>query len=68
MEEKAEKLAEYDQHLKTLGGRNSYSKTDPDATFMRRKEDAMNNGQTVVRLTRKARSESVVSLILSSYV
>ena len=26
--------------------RNSYSKTDPDATFMRMKEDAMNNGQT----------------------
>ena len=29
-----------------LGERNSYSKTDPDATFMRLKEDAMNNGQT----------------------
>ncbi|MCP9558127.1 transposase, partial [Prevotella copri] len=28
------------------GERNSYSKTDPDATFMRLKEDAMNNGQT----------------------
>ena len=47
LEEKAKKLAEYDRHLDTLGGRNSYSKTDPDATFMRRKEDAMNNGQTV---------------------
>ena len=47
LEEKAEKLAEYDRHLETLGERNSYSKTDPDATFMRRKEDAMNNGQTV---------------------
>ena len=46
LEEKAEKLAEYDRHLDTLGERNSYSKTDPDATFMRRKEDAMNNGQT----------------------
>ena len=42
----AEKLAEYDGHLKKLGERNSYSKTDPDATFMRLKEDAMNNGQT----------------------
>ena len=30
----------------TLGdGRNSYSKTDPDATFMRMKEDHMRNGQ-----------------------
>ncbi len=28
------------------GGRGSYSKTDHDATFMRMKEDAMNNGQT----------------------
>lgn len=32
--------------LKILGNRNSYSKTDKDATFMRLKEDAMNNGQT----------------------
>ena len=40
------KLNEYDRHLDTLGTRNSYSKTDPDATFMRMKEDAMNNGQT----------------------
>ena len=29
----------------TLGDRNSYSKTNPDATFMRMKEDAMLNGQ-----------------------
>ena len=46
LERKTAKLAEYDGHLKTLGGRNSYSKTDPDATFMRMKEDAMLNGQT----------------------
>ena len=32
--------------FKTMGeGRNSYSKTDPDATFMRMKEDHMKNGQ-----------------------
>lgn len=37
---------EYDNHLNTLGERNSYSKTDTDATFMRIKEDAMRNGQT----------------------
>ena len=41
-----DKLSEYDNHLETLGERNSYSKTDSDATFMRMKEDAMNNGQT----------------------
>ena len=46
LHEKADKLAEYDEHLEKLGERNSYSKTDPDATFMRLKEDAMNNGQT----------------------
>ena len=46
MEQMAEKLSEYDGHIDTLGNRNSYSKTDPDATFMRMKEDAMNNGQT----------------------
>ena len=40
-----EKLKEYTKKLYTLGDRNSYSKTDPDATFMRRKEDAMLNGQ-----------------------
>ena len=40
------KLDEYERHLEVLGERNSYSKTDPDATFMRMKEDAMNNGQT----------------------
>jgi len=39
------KLEEYEQHLHTLGNRNSYSKTDPDATFMRMKEDHMGNGQ-----------------------
>lgn len=36
----------YEQSLATMGeGRNSYSKTDPDATFMRMKEDHMRNGQ-----------------------
>ena len=28
-----------------MGERNSMSKTDPDATFMRMKEDRMRNGQ-----------------------
>ena len=39
------KLMEYETHLKTLGNRNSYSKTDKDATFMRMKDDHMKNGQ-----------------------
>lgn len=40
-----EKLKEYQQKEELLGKRNSYSKTDPDATFMRMKEDHMLNGQ-----------------------
>ena len=46
LEKHREKLGEYDSRLEQIGGRNSMSKTDPDATFMRMKEDAMNNGQT----------------------
>jgi hypothetical protein len=38
-------LSKYDEQEKQLAGRNSYSKTDPDATFMRMKEDHMLNGQ-----------------------
>ena len=40
------KMKEYEDKLEILGERNSYSKTDHDASFMRMKEDAMNNGQT----------------------
>ena len=46
LEKKRNKLQEYDQHLEIMGERNSCSKTDPDATFMHMKEDAMRNGQT----------------------
>lgn len=35
----------YDEHLATFGARNSFSKTDTDATFMRMKDDYMKNGQ-----------------------
>lgn len=46
LKEHADKLGEYDEKLRIMGDRNSYSKTDHDATFMRMKEDVMNNGQT----------------------
>lgn len=46
LEAQRNKLEEYDGRLEQIGERNSMSKTDPDATFMRMKEDAMNNGQT----------------------
>ena len=35
----------YDRSNRLFNGRNSYSKTDTDATFMRMKEDHMRNGQ-----------------------
>ena len=40
-----DKLNEYDDREKQLAGRNSLSKTDPDASFMRMKEDHMTGGQ-----------------------
>lgn len=40
-----ENLAKYEQQQAILGERNSFSKTDPDATFMHMKEDHMKNGQ-----------------------
>ena len=46
LEKHRDKLDEYDGRLEQIGERNSMSKSDPDATFMRMKEDAMNNGQT----------------------
>jgi len=39
------KLEKYEESLKIMGDRNSYSKTDTDATFMRMKDDHMKNGQ-----------------------
>ena len=45
LEEYLSKLKEYNQKIHICGERNSYSKTDHDATFMRMKEDAMGNGQ-----------------------
>jgi len=44
-EEHLPKLQKYEKDLIILKERNSYSKTDSDATFMRLKEDHMKNGQ-----------------------
>ena len=41
-----QKNLEYQTQIAVAGERNSYSKTDHDATFMRLKEDPMRNGQT----------------------
>lgn len=46
LKELMERWEGYERSLAIMGeGRNSYSKTDEDATFMRMKEDHMRNGQ-----------------------
>jgi len=40
-----ENLRKYEEQEAQMDGRNSMSKTDPDATFMRMKDDHMQNGQ-----------------------
>lgn len=45
LDEYRNRLKKYNKYLHIAGERNSFSKTDPDATFMRMKEDAMKNGQ-----------------------
>ena len=40
-----DKQSKYDEYNSIFNGRNSFSKTDNDATFMRMKEDHMKNGQ-----------------------
>jgi transposase len=43
--EELPRLKKYETELDKIGDRNSLSKTDEDATFMRMKEDHMKNGQ-----------------------
>ena len=45
LEEYLERKHKYKEYFSILDGRKSFSKTDPDATFMRMKEDHMLNGQ-----------------------
>ena len=40
-----ERKLKYQRDFEIFDERNSYSKTDPDATFMRMKDDYMKNGQ-----------------------
>lgn len=39
------RMKKYEDYQVTFGGRNSFSKTDSDATFMRMKDDHMHNAQ-----------------------
>ena len=61
------KLKEYTSHIHICGDRSSYSKTDPDATFMRMKEDHMLNGQLkpAYNLQHGVDSEFIVWLTIS---
>jgi len=45
LEEYIARQKKYDDYNHSFGERNSFSKTDRDATFMRMKEDHMRNGQ-----------------------
>ena len=45
LQDDAERQAYYEDCNQIFGKRNSFSKTDPDATFMCMKEDYMRNGQ-----------------------
>lgn len=45
IKERKQKMVHYETDHLIFGARNSYSKTDHDATFMRVKEDPMKNGQ-----------------------
>jgi len=44
----SEKLLKYEKQERLLGKRNSYSKTDPDATFMRMKNDLLRAGYNIL--------------------
>lgn len=45
IQEFKERQEKYNTHNQLFEGRNSYSKTDPDATFMHMKDDHMRNAQ-----------------------
>ena len=62
------RMKEYQKSLHICGERGSYSKTDPDATFMHVKEDHMKNGQLkpCYNVNVAAASEYVIGSYLST--
>ena len=59
-----ERWKAYERKLAIMGeSRNSYSKTDPDATFMRMKEDHMRNGQLKPGITSRSQSTANTSRV-----
>jgi hypothetical protein len=57
----------YQQDFEIFGARNSYSKTDPDATFMRMKDDYMKNGQLKAGYNVQIATEGQYTLAYSIY-
>lgn len=68
VEEYLRRQKQYDDYNHSFGERNSFSKTDRDATFMRMKEDHMKNGQLKpgYNVTAAVDSEYIVSVMLSA--
>jgi len=64
-----DRMKGYIQKIHICGKRNSYSKTDHDATFMRLKEDAMLNGQLkpAYNLQHAVESEYIVRADISAH-
>lgn len=68
LEDSLEKIRRYKEQIALCGEkRNSYSKTDPDATFMRMKDDHMRNGQLkpAYNLQLAVSSEFIIGLDVS---
>ena len=63
-----EKQSKYDKYNSIFNGRNSFSKTDHDATFMHMKEDHMKNGQLkpAYNIQIGVEGEYIVSVYISS--
>jgi transposase len=68
VEEYLDRQKQYDDYNHSFGERESFSKTDRDATFMRMKEDHMKNGQLKpgYNVTLAVDSEYIVGAMLSS--
>lgn len=68
LEEYLARKAKYTDYNEVFRGRNSFSKTDRDATFMRMKEDHMKNGQLKpgYNLQLGVEGEYIVGVALSS--
>lgn len=63
-----DRLRVYERYHRLFRGRNSFSKTDPDATFMRMKDDHMMNGQlkAAYNVQVAVESEYIVGVDISS--